>query len=535
MSLQRAVAVSAMLLSSCGGGGGSGADAVGVPTPPPFASVAQVRVSQPPMVGACNGTTQTGTLYENTALEPSLVINPGNPANFVAMWQQDRWNNGGSQALNLGVSFDSGQTWMVTSTPFSVCTGGNSANGGNYLRASNGWLAASPAGLIYALSLSFSGGALQAGSSNGQLVARSLDGGMTWSAPTALIRDGENFFNDKGAITADPVDSSYLYVVWDRIDTQNSGPTYLAVTHDGGSTWQAGRNIYDPGVGNQTIGNIIVVLPGDVVMDVFTELDTASNGAVTSLLRAIQSTDHGATWSAPATIAQEQAVGASDPQTGRAIRDSALLFSVSVAPSGKIYVAWQDSRFSGGAHDGVALSSSSDGGQTWAPPMRVNGDASAVAFTPMVHVRKDGAIGVTYYDLRNDTFPGSVLTDCWLVTSTDGTTFTESHLSGPFDLSLAPMGQFGANSQGYFLGDYQALASVSDAFLPLYAQTNPGTQVSSDVFIAFPPATAAAPARAIVRSFRAIAAPSPGLSEQAIERVMEHARRIRAQRLHPAA
>jgi hypothetical protein len=535
MQTRRAITLAPLsFLVACGGGGSSSGGSAPPPAqPPPFTSVAQVRVSQPADFGSCGSPAQAGTLYPDTALEPSLVVNPANSANFVALWQQNRWNNGGSQALNLGVSLDSGQTWTVTHAAFSVCTGGDASNAGNYLRASNGWLAASTGGVIYALSLSFSGGALAPGSSNAQLVARSLDGGMTWSLPVALINDGADFFNDKGAITADPYDPNYVYVVWDRISTQNTGPTYFAVTNDGGASWQGGRSVYDPGANSQTIGNVLVLLPGDVAMDVFTELDTANNGTVTSLLRAIRSTDHGATWSAPLTIAEEQAVGAFDPQTGQPFRDSSILFSVAVAPSGTAYVVWQDARFSGGAHDGIALSSSSDGGQTWSAAVQVNGAPSAVAFTPTVAVRADGLIGITYYDLRNDTFPGSVLTDCWLLTSGDGVTFTESHLSGPFDLQRAPQGQFGANSQGYFLGDYQGLASVGTAFLPLYAQTNAGTQVSSDVFIAFPPPMTASLAQEVPRSFRARSAPSGTLSPEARARVTERLRSIQKARLNP--
>src|SRR3989454_12223358 len=97
--------------------------------------------------------------------------------------------------------------------------------------------------------------------------------------------------------------------------------------------------------------------------------------------------------------------------------------------------------------DGIAMTHSADGGLTWSVPVQVNADPNVQAFTPTIHVRADGVIGVTYYDLRNDTSsPASLLADCWLVTSTDGFTFRESHLPGPFDLDLAP------DSQGLFLG-----------------------------------------------------------------------------------
>jgi hypothetical protein len=161
-----------------------------------------------------------------------------------------------------------------------------------------------------------------------------------------------------------------------------------------------------------------------------------------------------------------------------------------VGTNGLVYVAWQDSRFSGGAHDGIALSSSQDGGLTWTTPLGVNGVASAQAFTPTVNVRSDGMIAVTYYDLRsNDATPisGSLFADSWLVTSADGTRFVEQHLSGAFDLLLAPQ------SPGPFLGEHQALVSTADAFLPFYVQTNAGTAVSSDAFIAFPPAAVPPP------------------------------------------
>ena len=47
---------------------------------------------------------------------------------------------------------------------------------------------------------------------------------------------------------------------------------------------------------------------------------------------------------------------------------------------GIVYVAWQDSRFSGGDHDGIALTQSSDGGVSWSMPVQVNADAAVQAF-----------------------------------------------------------------------------------------------------------------------------------------------------------
>lgn len=520
------------LVMSCGGGSSGGSPSP-PPQPPPFTSVQQVRVSQPPTFGACTGVAQPGTLYDNTAVEPSLVVNPANSVNLIAAWQQSRWDNGGSQAINLGVSFDGGMTWQIRNAAFSVCTGGNVNNTGNYLRASDPWVTASTTGLAYALSLSFTGSALQAGSSSAQLVARSIDGGNTWGTPIALMTDGAGFFNDKGSITADPTNASYVYAVWDRESAQtNGGPSYFALTANGGSSWQAARNIYDPGPNNQTLGNIIVVIPPDILVDVFTELDTVG-GAVTAQLRTIRSTDNGATWSTtPVTIAENESVGASDPQTGTPIRDSAGLFSVATSVSGVIYVVWQDARFSTGQYDGVALSSSTDGGMTWSTPVQVNGDTKAVAFSPTIDVRSDGVLAITYYDLRNDTFPGTVLTDAWMVSSVDGKTFKEVHLSGPFDLNNAARSQFGPNNtEGLFLGDYQALASTSTQFLPFFAQTNPGTAVSNDVFINFPPASdvaAAAAQPAAAREFQAREAQAGAvLDDAARRRVMDRMRVVR--------
>ncbi len=527
MRAARAVAGAALftLVTACGGGGG-GSTMPPPGGPPPFTSVTEARVSQPStFLGGCDGVAATGTLYTDTAAEPYLVVNPASPMNLISAWQQNRWSDGGAQGLNFAASFDGGMTWTPSNAAFSRCTGGNAGNAGNYARATDVWLTVSPIGAVYALALSFTGGTLLPGSSSAMQVAQSHDGGQTWSAPIALIQDGATAFNDKGSITADSTDPNYVYAVWDRLTGQTAGPSYFAVTASAGSTWQPARSIYDPGPQSQTLGNQIIVLPTGMVLDIFTEL-----GASSALVRVIQSTDHGTTWSAPVTASDLQPVGTTDPNSHAVVRDGADLVSVSVGPGGIIYAVWQDSRFSGGQHDGIAMTHSADGGLTWSVPVQVNADPNVQAFTPTIHVRADGVIGVTYYDLRNATSsPASLLTDCWLVTSSDGVTFRESHLSGPFDLDLAP------NSQGLFLGDYESLASTASGFLPFYVQTEAGTQVRSDAFIAFPPAIASVQALAGTAgaTFQALAAPAGMmLTPAARQRVMERLRLTRAQRRH---
>jgi len=529
MDAWRGLAVAALVtvVAACGSSGGS-SGGTPVPQPPPFTSVQQIRLSQASTFAAgCDGfSPESGTLYTDTAVEPHLVANPFNPLNLIAAWQQDRWSTGGAQGLMLAASLNGGTSWTLTTAPFSRCTGGTASNVGNYARATDPWLAVTPNGHAYALSLSFTGATLAPGSSSAMLVARSADFGVTWQLPHALIQDGAQVFNDKGSITADPVNSSYVYAVWDRLTSQTAGPSYFALTADGGSTWQTAGRIYDPGPSAQTLGNYIVVLPGDVLLDVFTEITTGINTS-SSTVRVIRSADHGTTWSAPVTISDLQPIGTSNPANNAPVRDGSDIVSVSAeAGMGTVYVAWQDSRFSMGKHDGIALAHSNDGGQTWSTPVQVNADPQVQAFTPVVNVRADGVIAVTYFDLRNNTSPSTtaLYADCWMVTSTDGgVTFQEQHLSGSFNLVNAP------DSEGLFLGDYQALVSTGSgsAFLPFYAQPALGNAVQTDTFISFPASPAAA-----AHAFAAREASGGALTAEARERVMARTRLVQRQRLH---
>ena len=210
-----------------------------------------------------NPAAQTGMLYPDSQVEPDIVVNPTRPNNVVALWQQDRWSNGGARGIVVAVSSNGGNHWIQVVLP-----GVSKVSGGKYDRVSNAWMSFAPDGTLYVSTIAFN---LDPNypdpfNTNGSAVyvSKSTDGGYTWSAPTTIINDPnpdvapngdpELVFNDKDTVTADPTRPGFVYVVWDRtvedLATRAfTGPAYFSMTTDGGRTWSTPEAIYTPPVG----------------------------------------------------------------------------------------------------------------------------------------------------------------------------------------------------------------------------------------------------------------------------------------------
>jgi hypothetical protein len=437
-----------------------------------------------PFAACPGGPTAGGTNYPNSEVEPSVAVNPvttSNPAtaNIIGAFQQDRWSNGGAHGLVSGSSLDGGASWFESTAAFSAC------EGGTYERASDPWISVGPDGRAYWVSLSASADEV----TSAVQASTSTDGGQTWSAPATIISETTPLhFNDKESVTADPHHPGTAYVVWDRSRFPSDsasinglshsaafrGSPYFSKTTDGGLTWSAPRQI-GPNQNIFTIGNQIAVEPDGTLVDVFHygkgSGRDAPNASFTGVLL---SSDGGAQWKGPIQISNNPVANDVDPDNGVPLRTGADIGGgipdIAVDPgSGKLYVVWEDSRFSGGDHNDIALSTSSDDGRNWSTPVKVNQTPKPVeAFTPMVDVMSNGDVGVTYYDIRNNTPAPGLPTDYFIVTSTDrGATWTESRITPTsFDDTLAP------NSRGYFLGDYQGLSNDGTSFRPYFVQTN---------------------------------------------------------------
>jgi len=464
-----------------------------------------------PFAGCTAGAAPGSVLYPNAEEEPWVDVNPKNPLNLIAVWQQDRWSDGGAHGLVTAVSHDGGQTWTRTFPHFSICAGGTAQNGGAYERASDPWVSFGGDGTAYQVSLSFNA----ADAINAVLTSRSTDGGNTWSEPVTIIRDSGDrdvsyAFNDKESVTADPTTAGYAYAVWDRFVTPSGTsrasieglihsrsfrePIWFSRTTDGGQTWEPARNIYDRSEFNGTIGNQIVVAKNGDLLNFLDEFFIHKNADKMrgEWMSVIRSTDKGVTWSKESTVvAPSREIGAFDPDTRRPIRAEGGLPEVAIdRASGALYVVWQDASFSG--VDEIALSMSTDNGHTWSLPIKVNQTprsstpANQQAFVAGVHVAADGTVAVTYYDFRNNDSNSGVPTDYWIVhchavCSSPTNWGGESRLTtASFDIEQAPAAR---GPFGYFLGEYEGLTSIGNVFMPVFVAVNNGNAANrTDVF-----------------------------------------------------
>jgi hypothetical protein len=131
MSPRKALLAAAVAVAACTAA--TGGATAGVFTVAPLTKI----TAPSPFAGCTVGTAPGSVLYPDAEEEPWVDANPTNPLNLIAVWQQDRWSDGGAKGLVTGVSHNGGATWTRTFPHFSRCAGGTAANGGAYDRASD--------------------------------------------------------------------------------------------------------------------------------------------------------------------------------------------------------------------------------------------------------------------------------------------------------------------------------------------------------------------------------------------------------------
>src|SRR5262245_21636638 len=75
-----------------------------------------------PVPGGCPGALLDETHIAGAEIEPAVTVNPANPRNIIATWQQDLGFAARSDVI--GTSRDGGKTWeRVTLSGLTRCTG----------------------------------------------------------------------------------------------------------------------------------------------------------------------------------------------------------------------------------------------------------------------------------------------------------------------------------------------------------------------------------------------------------------------------
>lgn len=413
---------------------------------------------------ALNSTVITLTPQPGYFTEPGIAINPNNPQQVVAVYQDN---------AHAAYSFDAGRTWQIAtgveSTSYRV-SGDVSTTFDNQGHAFICYIAFDKLGTY-----SYWG---HNGGRNGIYVRRSLDGGKTWEPKDIgaaeqpdKMPDGSGVpWEDKPYLVADNSHGPYagnLYIGWTRWTIADSQIQFVRST-DHGKTWSK-----------------------PIEIDTVRGLPRDDNGAVEGFAGAVgPDSALYAVWGDGnhLVFTTSSDGGHTFAPTRNIIGTAPIMFSVDAvarangfpqiaidprggAKGGRLYVAWADYR--NGEID-VFCSSSKDFGATWSPATKVNTDpvhnGAEHFFQWMAVDPADGSVNVIFYDRRGD--PRNRTQTVTLARSTDGGQSFQNYswTDQPF------------NARGGFIGDYNGLAAMNGRVYGIWTE-KPENTTTRDTII----------------------------------------------------
>jgi len=373
--------------------------------------------------------------------EVSIAINPKNPAQIVA----------GANINNYYFSSDTGKTWEHANLKSTYGVGGDPV------------VITDTAGNFYYFHLSD----YSRGNRLDRIVCqKSTDGGKTWSKGTYMGLNGIKVQDKQWAIV--DTSTNYIYVTWtqfDRYRDDNPAPTdssniMFSASLDCGETWTPAKRINkyagDCSDDDNTVeGAVPAVGPNSEIYVSW----AGPNGIVFN-----RSSDKGKTW-------LEKEIFVSDMPGGWAIdipgiyRCNGMPVTVCDLSSGKnrgtIYINWADQR-NGKDNTDIWLSKSTDNGNTWSKPAKVNNDKKKRQqfFTWMAIDQSNGKLYFIFHDRRNFSAK-SLKTDVYMAVSKDGgNTFKNLKLS---EKSFTP-------DQSVFFGDYNHISVYKGIVRPIWTR-----------------------------------------------------------------
>ncbi len=316
-------------------------------------------------------------------------------------------------------------------------------------------------------------------------VAKSTDGGQNFSPAVLIAGTGPTttHFQDKELIAADntggPFDG-YVYMAWTEFAPGGSQILFVRST-DGGLTFSSPLILSDGLNGVQ--GATPAVGPNGEVYVLWLSFGQRSE------LKIRKSLDGGVSFEPERIVAPFRI--SSDPTASQNCGRRALKGNIrylelpslavdhsSLPTRGTLYVTYSSAPEGTSDIADVFLVRSTDGGETWSAPLRVNDDQTqSDQFQPAVAIAKDGTVGLMFYDRRLD--PENLTIDVFMTRSTDGGQTFESNVRvTDRSFPVPPTAINGRNFDNLrsicYMGDYNQMAA-DEAFFYLVWGDNRAT------------------------------------------------------------
>lgn len=328
----------------------------------------------------------------DAANEPSLAVDPTNPDRISIGWRQ--FDTIASNFRQAGVAFstDGGLTW-TTLTPLQAG-----------VFRSDPVLGADRNGVMYYNSLRSDSGSFNT------YIFRSTDGGATWSPPRFAFGGDKTWM---AIDTTSGVGSGNLYQAWNLAGNQYAPATFNR-SIDGGYSWSIPSVIPDsPIFGTLTVGptgEVYVLGQGVSNRVVVTRSDNAADPGATPVFEPAQQIDLRGfpalnSFVNPGGLAGQLIIDV-DRSTGP--REGMVYVLGTVNPTGPDPLD-------------IYFSRSSDRGQTWTTARRINDDpinSNAYQWFGTMSVAPSGRIDVIWNDTRND--PTAETSEIFYTYSFDG-------------------------------------------------------------------------------------------------------------------
>ncbi len=388
-----------------------------------------------------------------TQSENSIVINPNGPDMLLnSNNSTPQPSNGTVKGADALKTLDAGGTWSGT------VEGAGGANSGD------------PAAVIDLNGRWFVG---YIDAANGQSVSYSDDNGATWTVKKVASGTVLNLL-DKNHLWVDIGPASpykgYLYDGW-MVNNNIS----VSRSVNGGASWSSAVSISaGTNAGSHNQGINFKGGPDGEAYAAWAVYDNWPGDE--KAIGFSKSLDGGSTWStafrAINNLKGIRTVGVS--QNMRTNSFPSMAVDLSNSPyRGTIYIVWTNTGVPGintGTGSSSYLIKSTNKGDTWSAPMRINSDSTAGKHHYLPWITCDQATGfvsVVFYDNRNCL---STEAEAWMAWSTDGgTTFQDMKVSD-VTFTPSPIPQMAAK----YMGDYLAISAYGGKTYPCWTDTRSG-------------------------------------------------------------